>query len=89
MALKPKVTVASVKRKWEERYADLNRKYENLCQAHMDLARNADEHRNKVEELNIDLTHAVKLGEDLAITSIRQQGVIKYLEGKLDDKTKS
>lgn len=49
--LPAKVTVASVKRKWEEKYAALNKQYEWLADRHVEMARAADAHRNNEKNL--------------------------------------
>lgn len=62
--LPPKVTVASVRRKWEEKYAALNRQYEYIAGQLIEMAKNADRHRNNEKELNnevIDLK--TKIGQ--------------------------
>jgi hypothetical protein len=82
MALKPKVTVNSVKRKWEEKYAELDKKYEELCHAHVDLARQADAHRNSEEDLR-KMLHTQLF--PVLTDKIKLLGVIEYLECKLED----
>ena len=49
--LPPKVTVESVRRKWEEKYAALNRQYEYIAGQLIEMAKNADRHRNNEKEL--------------------------------------
>ena len=49
--LPPKVTVESVRRKWEEKYAALNRQYEYIAGQLIEMAKNADRHRNSEKEL--------------------------------------
>ena len=56
--MQPKVTVDSVRRKWEEKYAHLNRQYEALADRLVEMARNADMHRNKQHELESELEEA-------------------------------
>ena len=82
--LKPKVTVESVRRKWEEKYAQLNKKHEALCAAHMDLARAADLHRTAQEHFREEMEKAQDLATDRLIRTHQLQGVIIYLEGKLN-----
>lgn len=53
--LQPKVTVEGVKRKWEERYAALNRQYEALADRLVEMAKNADNHRNEQMRLEKEL----------------------------------
>lgn len=81
-ALKPKVTVASVKRQWEKKYADLNAKYENLCKNHRLLARAADDHRIAQEHFRKEMERLQDLATDRLIRNHQLQGVIIYLEGK-------
>lgn len=76
--LQPKVTVAGVKRKWEEQYSELDTKYGNLCLAHLELAKKADEHHNAEVKLR-------ELAEDRLILCHKMQGVIEYLEMKLGE----
>ena len=62
--LPPKVTVESVRRKWEEKYAALNRQYEYIADRLVEMAKNADKHRNNEKKLNnevIDLK--TKIGQ--------------------------
>ena len=75
--LKPKVTAASVKREWENKYAELNEKYESLCNAHRTLAYAADCHRNTEEKLR-------QMATDRLVRIHQLEGVIIYLEGKLN-----
>lgn len=84
MALKPKVTVASVKRKWEEKYNELNAKYEDLCQAHIDMARAADEHSNAEAALQKCLDRQNELAYTRLVEIHRLQGIVIYLENKLN-----
>lgn len=58
--LKPKVTVASVRRKWEEKYAALNRQYEWLGEQHIEMAKKADYHCNNEKSLEGRLYKARK-----------------------------
>lgn len=53
--LQPKVTVEGVRRKWEERYAALNRQYEALADRLVEMAKNADNHRNEQMRLEKEL----------------------------------
>lgn len=75
--LQPKVTVASVKREWEEKYAALNRRYEELCKAHLDLAKIADTHYANFED-------AQKIAVESLAECLRKEGVISYLDKKLE-----
>lgn len=81
--LQPKVTVASVKRQWEEKYAELSERYDSLCQAHVDLASRADWHRNNEESVRQELEEAQRITIESLANSLRQEGVIAYLEKKL------
>lgn len=58
--LKAKVTVASVRRKWEEKYAALNRQYEWLGEQHIEMAKKADYHCNNEKSLEGRLYKARK-----------------------------
>lgn len=84
--LKPKVTVASVKRKWEEKYAELSIKYDALAEAHLDLARRADRHFEDATTLQklLDSQNELSFGRLVAINELK--GVVKYLESKLKEK---
>ena len=53
--LPPKVTVESVRRKWEEKYAALNRQYEYIADRLVEMAKNADKHRNNEKKLNNEI----------------------------------
>lgn len=53
--LKPKVTVDSVRRKWEEKYAALNKQYDYLADRLVEMAKNADKHRNRESNLETEL----------------------------------
>ena len=54
--LPAKVTVASVRRRWEEKYAALNRQYEWLAKQHIGLAKKADAHRNNEKALRLEIS---------------------------------
>lgn len=82
-ALKPKVTVASVKRKWEEKYAELSIKYDALAKAHLDLACLADKHFDEASKLQKDLDEAHKITLDALAHNLRQEGIISYIEKQL------
>jgi chromosome segregation ATPase len=46
------VTVESVRRKWEEKYATLNKQYEYMAESLIEMAQKADSHRNAESRLN-------------------------------------
>ena len=71
--LPAKVTVASVRRKWEEKYAALNRQYEYIAGQLIEMAKNADKHRNAQKNLEVDLKDAKE--------------TIEFLNGLLREKT--
>ena len=84
--LKPKVTIASVRRQWQTKYNELNERYERLCNAHMELARAADKHCDESNQLEAILEKQNKLAFDRLVETHRLQGIILYLEGKLNEK---
>ena len=71
--LPPKVTVASVRRKWESKYAALNSQYEYIAGQLIEMAKNADKHRNAQKNLEVDLKDAKE--------------TIEFLNGLLREKT--
>ena len=84
MALRSKVTVASVKRQWEKKYAELNDRYDTLCRAHVVLGRQADFHRNNETRLQEIADHAQKMAVEALANNLRKDGVISYLEQMLN-----
>ena len=82
--LKPKVTVASVRREWLERFTDLGKQYDALCDAHRALARAADDHRTAQEYFRKEAQEIQELATERLIELHQKQGVINYLEGKLN-----
>lgn len=83
MALKSKVTVASVKRKWEQKYNELNARYEDLCKAHLALAQKADMHKNNEEDLREEVKESNSMALERLIQIVKQEAVIEYLEDKI------
>lgn len=71
--LPPKVTVESVRRKWESKYAALNSQYEYIAGQLIEMAKNADKHRNAQKNLEVDLKDAKE--------------TIEFLNGLLREKT--
>ena len=82
--LKPKVTVASVRRQWQLKYAILNEKYEILCKNHRLLAAAADDHRVAQEYFRNESLEKQELATERLIEIHQKQGVINYLEGRLN-----
>lgn len=82
--LQPKVTAESVRRKWQKKYAELNEMYESLCDAHRNLAYAADCHRNAQEKLSQKVNEIQDLATDRLVRIHQLEGVIIYLEGKLN-----
>lgn len=80
--LPAKVTVASVKRKWEEKYAHLNRQYEALADRLVEIAKKADQHRNaeKRLEADVEIMTTVLNGNREIISKLHKQ--IEELESK-------
>lgn len=76
--LQPKVTVLSVRREWEKKYAELKDAFDQLAQAHIELAGRADLHF-------ADSKLFKNLAENRLVELHRHQGVIIYLENKLQD----
>lgn len=56
--LQQKVTVDSVRRKWEEKYMALSRQYDYLSDRLVEMAKNADKHRNEQIRLGSELNAA-------------------------------
>lgn len=67
--LQPKVTVASVKRKWEEKYMALSKQYDYLADRLIEMAKNADKHYNREKELEIEVAHKA-FQFDAALSSV-------------------
>lgn len=84
--LQPKVTVDTVRRKWQDKYAQLNKKYESLCQAHRLLAIAADDHRKAQEYFRKEVEDTQYQATERLIRTHQLQGVVIYLEGKLNEK---
>ena len=82
--LQPKVTTASVRRKWQDKYAELNERYESLCRNHRLLARAADDHRVAQELFREEARITQELATDRLVRIHQLEGVIIYLEGKLN-----
>ena len=80
--LKPKVTVASVKRQWETKYAELNNRYEVLCKNHRLLAIAADDHRVAQEHFRSEMNELQELATERLVRIQRLLGVIAYLDGE-------
>jgi chromosome segregation ATPase len=79
---KVKVTVESVRRKWEEKYAALNKQYEHLADRLIEMAQNADRHRNAEKSLKNQLNKAqTELGVTKSLLEERIQR-IKKLESQ-------
>ena len=83
--LKPKVTIASVRRQWQTKYNELNERYERLCKAHMELARAADQHCDESNRLEKILEKQNELAFNRLVETHRLQGIILYLESKLNE----
>lgn len=71
------VTVDSVRRKWEEKYAHLNRQYEALADRLVEMAKNADKHRNNEKSMEGRLNH---LRAQLEVTSDLLEEKIQLIE---------
>ena len=71
--LPPKVTVESVRRKWESKYAALNSQYEYIAGQLIEMAKNADKHRNAQIAIQKELNDAKE--------------TIEFLNGLLREKT--
>jgi len=67
--LQKKVTVSSVRRKWEEKYMALSRQYDYLADRLIEMAKNADNHRNMENGLICDLSTLQQKFDD-ALASI-------------------
>lgn len=80
--LKPKVTVASVKRQWETKYAALNKQYDLLAVKHIEMAKHADEHRNAQQALERLVDDYRSLATERLVRIQRLLGVIAYLDGE-------
>lgn len=80
--LKPKVTVASVKRQWETKYAALSARYDELAEKHIEMAKNADRHRIAQENAEEKLQDALDLATERLVKIHRLLGAIAYLDGE-------
>lgn len=80
--LKPKVTVASVRRQWQEKFAQLDLQYSILAERNAELARVQDVYLSEKVTLSQALNKAQDLATDRLITIHQLEGVIMYLEGK-------
>ena len=84
--LQPKVTVESVRRKWEEKYAALNKQYEYLAERLIDMAKNADTHRNAEKRLNKALDVAnetiVQLKEEIRNLTEKKSWIQRLFSSK-------
>jgi chromosome segregation ATPase len=83
---KVKVTVESVRRKWEEKYAALNKQYEYLADRLIEMAQNADKHRNAEKSLNNALDVAnkeiVRLKEDIRNLTEKKSWIQRLFSSK-------
>jgi len=84
--LQPKVTVATVKRNWEKKYAALSARYDELAEKHIQMARIADQHRNAQEDAEGKLQDALDTATNRLVLCHKMQGIIEYLECKLEDR---
>lgn len=82
--LKPKVTIASVRRQWQEKFAQLDFQYSILAERNAELARVQDIYLSEKVTLSQALNKAQDLATDRLITIHQLEGVIMYLEGKLN-----
>lgn len=80
--LKPKVTIASVRRQWQEKFAQLDFQYSILAERNAELARVQDIYLSEKVTLSQALNKAQDLATDRLITIHQLEGVIMYLEGK-------
>lgn len=83
--LQPKVTVATVKRNWEKKYAALSARYDELADKHIQMARIADQHRNAQENAESELQEFQDLASERLVLCHKMQGIIEYLEIKLEE----
>ena len=79
----PKVTVESVRRKWEEKYAHLNRQYEAMADRLVEMAKNADKHRNNEKSMEGRLN---QMRAQLEVTSDLLEEKIQLIE-KLESRS--
>lgn len=54
-ALHSELTIESVRKNWEKKYAALNRQYDALADRLVEMAKNADKHRNKENDMRAEL----------------------------------
>ena len=80
--LKPKVTVATVRLKWEEKYAHLNRQYEALADRLIEMAKKADQHRNNEKSLEGRLAQARKEIKDLQAKPEKKSWIQRLFSSK-------
>jgi len=67
--LKAGVTVESVRKNWEEKYASLDKQYDYIADRLIDMAKKADKHRNNEKDLEEALS-ALQQRFDGALASI-------------------
>ena len=80
-AIKLDADVLTVRKNWEEKYAALSRQYDYLAERLVVMAKNADKHRNREKELEVEVS-AMQERFDGALASVEHYRALLAKEKK-------